>query len=256
MTDIILNHRSIRKYKSDKIPEKTLDIILKAGIRASNTGNMQAYSIIVTQDETKKQELLPLHFNQEAVKQAPLILTFCADLNRFTKWCKLRNANPAYDNFLWFYTASIDAVITAQNCALAAEAEGLGICYMGTTNYTAEKIIEVLKLPKGVIPVTTLTVGYPDEAPYLTDRLPDNAVVHYETYKDFSDEDINKIYEHLEKSDFTKKLTEENGTENLAQVFTEKRYTKENNIAFSLSLLDVVKKQGFWNHPQKKRKLF
>ncbi len=247
MKDVILNHRSIRKYKSDKISEDILDIILKAGIRASNTGNMQAYSIIVTQDENKKAELLPLHFNQEAVEQAPLILTFCADLNRFTKWCKLRKAKPVYDNFLWFYTASIDAVITAQNCALAAEAEGLGICYMGTTNYTAERIIEVLNLPKGVIPVTTLTIGYPDETPYLTDRLPDKAVVHYETYKDFTDEDINSIYENLENSDFSKQLIKENGTENLAQVFTDKRYIKENNIAFSKSLLEVVKKQGFWN---------
>ncbi|NOZ35712.1 MAG: NADPH-dependent oxidoreductase [Chlorobi bacterium] len=247
MTDILLNHRSIRKYKEDEIPKETLNVILDAGIRASNTGNMQAYSIIVTQDEEMKNKLLPLHFNQEAVKQAPLILTFCADLNRFSKWCKLRNAKPAYDNFLWFYTASIDAVITAQNCALAAEAEGLGICYMGTTNYTAEKIIDVLKLPKGVIPVTTLTVGYPDETPYLTDRLPAKAVVHYETYKDFSDEDIDELYNELENSDFTKQLIEENETENLAQVFTDKRYTKENNIAFSKSLLKVVKKQGFWN---------
>ncbi len=247
MTDILLNHRSIRKYKEDEIPKETLNIILDAGIRASNTGNMQAYSIIVTQDEEMKNKLLPLHFNQEAVKQAPLILTFCADLNRFSKWCKLRNTKPAYDNFLWFYTASIDAVITAQNCALAAEAEGLGICYMGTTNYTAEKIIEVLKLPKGVIPVTTLTIGYPDESPYLTDRLPQNAVVHYETYKDFSNEDIDEIYKELENSDFTKQLIEENETENLAQVFTDKRYTKENNIAFSKSLLKVMKKQGFWN---------
>ncbi len=118
---------------------------------------------------------------------------------------------------------------------------------MGTTNYTAEKIIEVLKLPKGVIPVTTLTIGYPDESPYLTDRLPQNAVVHYETYKDFSNEDIDEIYKELENSDFTKQLIEENETENLAQVFTDKRYTKENNIAFSKSLLKVMKKQGFWN---------
>lgn len=248
MTDTILNHRSIRKYKTDKIPEETIELILNAGIRASNTGNMQAYSIIVTQNETMKSKLLPLHFNQEAFKQAPLILTFCADLNRFSKWCKLREAKPAYDNFLWFYTASIDAVITAQNCALAAESEGLGICYMGTTNYTADKIIDVLKLPKGVIPVTTLTVGYPDEAPYLTDRLPNKAVIHYETYNDFSDDSINEIYNEFENSEFIKQLIEENGTENLAQVFTDKRYIKDNNIAFSKSLLKVVKKQGFWNH--------
>ncbi len=245
MKDIILNHRSIRKYKPDAIPEKVLKTILEAGIRGSNTGNMQAYSIIVTQDEAMKNKLLPLHFNQKAVKQAPLILTFCADLNRFSKWCKSRNAKPDYNNFLWFYTASIDVTIAAQNCALAAEAQGLGICYMGTTNYTAERIIEVLELPKGVVPVTTLTVGYPDETPYLTERLPNEAVVHYETYKDFNEETINKIYKDLEDSDFSKQLVLENGTENLAKVFTEKRYTAENNKTITESLLNAIKKQGF-----------
>jgi nitroreductase len=245
MLDILLKRSSIRKYKNTPVEKDVLDTILKAGIRASNTGNMQAYSIIVTQDEHKKNALLPLHFNQGAVKQAPLLLTFCADLNRFNKWCEIRKAEPCYDNFLWFYTASIDAVITAQNCAVAAEAQGLGICYMGTTNYTAEKIIEVLKLPKGVIPVTTLTIGYPDEAPGLTSRLPDEAVVHYEEYQDFSEDDINRLYEALENSEFVKQLIEENKTETFAQVFTLKRYTKENNVHFSKSLLEVVRTQGF-----------
>jgi nitroreductase len=247
MLDVLTNRSSIRKYKNIPVEKSVLDKILQAGIRASNTGNMQVYSIIVTQDEEKKKELLPLHFNQGAVKQAPLILTFCADLNRFNKWCEMRKAVPCYDNFLWFYTASIDAVIVAQNCAVAAEAQGLGICYMGTTNYTAEKIIEVLKLPKGVIPVTTLTVGYPDEAPGLTSRLPEEAVVHYETYHDFTNEDIDRIYKELEASEFVKQLIAENKTETFAQVFTLKRYTKENNVLFSRSLMEVVRRQGFWN---------
>jgi nitroreductase len=245
MLDVLLNRSSIRKYKDKPVEKKVLEKILKAGIRASNTGNMQAYSIIVTQDKKKKNELLPLHFNQEAVKQAPLILTFCADLNRFNKWCELRKAVPAYDNFLWFYTASIDTVITAQNCAIAAESQGLGICYMGTTNYNADKIIEVLKLPKGVIPVTTLTIGYPDESHDLTSRLPDEAVVHYEEYSDFDKSDIDRIYKTLEESEFVDKLVKENDVETFAQVFTLKRYTKENNLLFSKRLLEVIKNQGF-----------
>ena len=78
------------------------------------------------------------------VIQAPLVLTFCADFNRFNKWCRQRKADPGYDNFLSFMTAAIDALLAAQNCALAAEAHGLGICYLGTTTYNADKIIEIL----------------------------------------------------------------------------------------------------------------
>ncbi len=245
MLETIFNHKSIRKYKNKPIEEEITKSIIEAGIRASNTGNMQAYSIIVTKNATQKEKLWEQHFRQDMVRQAPLILTFCADLNRFNKWCKLRDCKPAYNNFLWFYTASIDAVIAAQNVAIAAESYNLGICYLGTTNYNADKIIEILELPEGVVPVTTLVVGYPDETPNLTDRLPSEAVVHYEKYNDFSEKNINTIYKEIEESEFTKQLIKENETDNLAQIFTEKRYIEKNNIHFSKTLIEVIKKQGF-----------
>ena len=87
MLDTIFNHKSIRKYKNDPISEKDLQEILEAGTRASTTGNMQVYSIVVTRDEEMKKKLAPTHFNQPMATQAPVVLTFCADLNRFTKWC-------------------------------------------------------------------------------------------------------------------------------------------------------------------------
>ncbi|MCK4989777.1 MAG: NADPH-dependent oxidoreductase, partial [Bacteroidales bacterium] len=198
MFDTILNHRTIRKYKIDPIPEQILQYILDAGIRASTTGNMQLYSIISTTDEKIKEELAPCHFNQPMVKEAPVVLTFCADFNRFNKWCRLNKAEPGYDNFLSFMTAAIDALLVAQNVCVAAEDAGLGICYLGTTTYMAGKIIEVLDLPKGVVPLTTVTVGYPDEMPELTDRLPLEAVVHREKYHDYSDSDIHSHYREKE----------------------------------------------------------
>ena len=119
------------------------------GCRASTTGNMQVYSIIITRDEEKKRELAPFHFNQKMITEAPVVLTFCADFNRFNKWCRLRNAEPGYDNFLSFMTAAIDALLVAQTVCIAAESKGLGICYLGTTTYMAHKIIEVSETSKG-----------------------------------------------------------------------------------------------------------
>jgi hypothetical protein len=130
--ETLLNHKTIRNYKPDPIANDVLNIILEAGFRASTTGNMQVYSVIVTKDEEKRKELCKLHFNQKMVEQAPVLLTFCADFNRFNKWCLQRGAQPGYDNFLSFFTASIDALLVAQNVAVAAEAYGLGICYLGT----------------------------------------------------------------------------------------------------------------------------
>ncbi len=248
MIDTILQHKSIRKYKSKSISNELLTKILNAGIRASTTGNMQVYSIIVSKDEQVKQKLWEAHFKQNMVLQAPVILTFCADFNRFNKWCEQRKAVPGYDNFLSFFTAAIDALLVAQNIAIAAESEGLGICYLGTTTYMAETIIEILKLPKFVVPVTTLTLGYPDETPSLTDRLPLKSVVHLETYKDYSANDIDKFYHEKELLPQTQELIKINQTETFAQIFTQKRYTKKDNIAFSNALLKVLEKQGFLNN--------
>ncbi len=244
----ILNHRSIRKFKNNPIDDTLLNDILHAGTRASTTGNMQVYSIIVTKSDDVKQQLAPCHFNQAMVTQAPVVLTFCADFNRFNKWCMLRNAKPGYDNFLSFFTAAIDALLVAQNVCIAAEHNGLGICYLGTTIYTAAKIIDVLKLPVGVVPVTTVVLGYPDEAPDMSDRLPLASILHQEIYQDYSDGDIDQIYQHKESLALTKKLLEENQKETLAQVFTDNRYTLKDNVAFSKALLEVLRQQGFMNN--------
>ncbi len=245
MIDILNNHRTIRKYTDEDIADALLNEILEAGVRASTTGNMQVYSIVVTRDEEKKKELAPMHFNQPMVANAPVVLTFCADFNRFNKWCEQRNAEPGYDNFLSFMTAAIDALLVAQNVCVAAESKGLGICYLGTTTYLADKIIEQLKLPKGVVPVTTVTIGYPAEDPGLTDRLPLDAVVHNETYKDYTAEDIDRYYHEKENLEENKAFIAENNKETLAQVFTDVRYKKADNEHFSGVLKEVLKKQGY-----------
>jgi nitroreductase len=245
MLDVILNHRSVRKFQNKDIENSILTKILEAGTRASTTGNMQVYSIIVSTNSGIKEDLWLAHFKQDMVKQAPVVLTFCADFNRFNKWCRQRNAEPGYDNFLSFYTASIDALLVAQNVALAAEYFNLGICYLGTTTYMSDKIIEILGLPNGVIPVATIVMGYPDESPKLTDRLPLSGVIHYEKYKDYSNDEIDNIYREKEDLKQTKELIEINKTENLAQIFTDKRYTKKDNVNFSISYLKSIEKQGF-----------
>jgi nitroreductase len=242
---VLDDHRTIRKYTDEDIPEAVLDSILHSGTRASTTGNMQVYSIIVTRDNEMKERLAPCHFHQPMVKEAPVVLTFCADFNRFNKWCRQRNAEPGYDNFLSFITAAIDALLVAQNVCVAAENRGLGICYLGTTLYTAEKIIDILELPKGVVPITTVTIGFPAEIPPLTDRLPMEAIVHDEKYSDYSEEDIVRFYIEKERLKSNIQFVSENNVKTLAQVFTDIRYKKADNEAFSDNLLDVLKGQGF-----------
>jgi len=245
--NILFNRRTIRKYSQEKVSDDLLDGLLKAACRTSTTGNMQVYSIIVTRNEDVKRDLLPLHFNQKMIIEAPVVLTFCADFNRFNLWCRLRNAEPGFDNFLSFMTASIDALIAAQTFCIAAESKGMGICYLGTTTYMAHKIIEVLKLPKGVVPVTTITAGWPAENPEQPDRLPLDGIVHREVYSDYSAADIERIYSAKEAREDSLQFMAENNKSTLAQVFTDVRYRKDDNVTFSGTLLKVLRDQGFMN---------
>lgn len=127
--DSIKNRRTIRKYKAQDIPVDLLNDMLETSFRAATMGNMQLYSVVVTRDPEMKAQLLPAHFNQPMVTSAPVVLTFCADFNRFSKWCRQRKAEPGYDNLLSFMNAMTDALLVTQNFCTIAEDKGLGTCF-------------------------------------------------------------------------------------------------------------------------------
>ena len=243
--ELLNKHVTVRKYKSIPVSDEVIESIIYSGTRASTTGNMQLYSVVITKDEERKQKLAPFHFNQPVAKTAPVLLTFVADFNRFGKWCEYSNAQPGYDNFLSFFTAAIDALLVAQNVCVAAENKGLGICYLGTTTYNAKEIAEILNLPKLTFPVTTIAIGYPDETPELTDRIPLEGIIHNEIYSDYTSETIRDLYSFKENLESSKQYVKENNKETLAQVFTDVRYSKPDNEFFSGKMLSFLKEQGF-----------
>lgn len=245
MLENMKNRRTIRKYTAQDLSDTLLNELLDIAARASNTGNMQLYSVVVTRDKANKEKLAPAHFNQPMITTAPVVLTFCADANRFVKWAEQRNAVAGFDNFQTFIASTIDAMLFAQSFCTAAEEKGLGICYLGTTTYNADKIIEALSLPRLVVPVVTVTVGYPDGMPDQVERLPHEAVIHQETYTDYTSASIDTLYRDKEELEANKQFVKENNKETLAQVFTDVRYTKANNEYFSDVLLKVLKDQGF-----------
>jgi Nitroreductase len=239
--------RTIRAYSDRNLDDQLLEELMNIACRASNTGNMQAYSVVVTRDPERKRLLAPLHFNQQQILTAPVVLTFCADFNRFSKWCEQRKAEPGYANFQALAYAAIDTVILAQAFCDAAEASGLGICYLGTTTYNAEQIAEALALPQLVLPITTISVGYPKGpvAGPMADRLPLKGLLHQETYRDYTEADIDRIYAEKEALDENRNFIEINKKETLAQIFTDIRYTKKDNEYFSEAFLKAIRKQGF-----------
>lgn len=240
----IKERRTIRKYKETEVSDSLLNELLTTASRAATMGNMQLYSVVVTKEEKIKSALSPYHFSQPMV-HAPVLLTFCCDFNRFSKWCKIRDAAPGYNNFLSFINSMSDTLLFTQNFCTLAEEAGLGTCYLGTTVYNPLGIIEVLHLPKLTFPIATISVGWPDETPSQPDRLPLEGIIHQEVYRDYSAESLDKIYAHKESLEENKEFIRVNSKKTLAQVFTDCRYTKNDNEQMSSTMIKALRHQGF-----------
>lgn len=237
------SRRTIRKFTPQPVSDEVIDSMLKLAAQAPTTGNMQLYSVVVSKSPEILAALRPAHFNQPA-SQAPVLLTFCADLNRFTRWCDISGADAGFDNFQSFMAALLDVTIFAQQFTTIAEQQGLGVCYLGTTTYNAPDIALTLKLPKGVIPVITLALGFPDETGAVSDRLPLDAIRHREVYHDPSADEILFHYAPKEALPENQRFIAENNKHTLAQVFTDVRYPRANNEHFSQVLLDFLRSNG------------
>ena len=226
----LLTRRSIRKYSEKEVSEELLNRLMNEAARTQTMGNLQLYSVVITRSNEMKAN------------------TICADFNRTSTWARCRNANPGYDNFLSFINAATDALLYTQTLCNLFDEEGLGYCYLGTTVYQPQQIIDVLRLPQLVMPVATITVGWPAEEPPLSDRLPLESFIHQETYNDYLAMDIDRYYAAKEALPENQHFVEINHKETLAQIFTDIRYTRKDNEAMSRGLVDALIRQGFLPH--------
>ena len=253
--EVLARHRSIRKYKSDPIDPVIIEEVCEEAIAgASSSGNLNSFSIILTRDEERKKHLYKLHFDQDFILEAPLLITFCADWYRTREWLKARNARDNFNNLVGYHVAAYDAMIVAQNVCLGFESRGLGICYMGTTIFTMGEIAEFLNLPDTCLPVTTIVVGYPDEAPGKRDRLPLSAFLHEEVYHYSSTKEMDEYYRDREVKGWArymgipelKKLAEEGGITSLAQFYTSPyKYDPDEFATYSARIKLLLEQKHF-----------
>ena len=255
MIDLANTHRSIRSFTAQNVEDELLNKLLMTGLRSSSSGNMQTWSVVVTRDEANKRKLYEYHYEQGMILEAPLVLTFCADVFRMREWIRVNDSKQSFDDLLGFLTGAVDAVIAAQTIALSAESVGLGICYMGTTWWSADKIIDLLELPQGVFPVTSLVLGHPAETPDLRDRLPLELMVHQEKYTRMSDGEIVASHAEREQNAWARynaiesirtKLAED-GITKVTDYYTSKyKYSNELHKRVSNMLIETLQAQGLW----------
>jgi len=257
LSQLMREHRSIRSFEVSPIDEDLLDQVLEEAFAgSSSSGNLNMVSVVRTRDEGRKARLYELHFEQPMVLQAPLVLTFCADTHRTRQWLARRGARLNFGNLLSYHVAAFDAIIFAQTAALALESQGLGICYMGTTLHSMREIADFLELPDHCIPVTSMVVGYPSEAPAPRDRLPRAAWCHDERYQPLAGEDIDALYGPREQKGWARYRAmgpevaarmDALGITSLAQFYTsDMKYAPDRFREDSDKLQALLADKGFW----------
>jgi nitroreductase len=181
--ELINQHRSVRSYKPDPVPDDWIELIIAAAQHTSSSSNLQTYSVIVTTSPEKKAKVQDISGGQEHIFQAPVFLLWCADFSRLKRVCEHQGYDIEAGYMENFMVGTVDAAITMQSAALAAESLGLGFCYIGALRNDPEGIRDIFNLPELVFPVCGMTLGWAKEQPMIKPRLPLHAVFHRETYQ-------------------------------------------------------------------------
>jgi nitroreductase len=181
----LLAHRSVRAYRRDPVPPRTVETLVAAAQSAASSSNLQTWSVVVVEDEGRRARLAEVAGGQKHILEAPLFLVWLADLSRVERLAT-RSAQPDEGlHFLeTFIVAVVDAALAAQNAVAAAESLGLGSVYIGALRNKPRAVAEELGLPPHVMAVFGLCVGYPDSArpAQVKPRLRQDVVIHRERY--------------------------------------------------------------------------
>ncbi|WP_127582353.1 oxygen-insensitive NADPH nitroreductase [Paenibacillus koleovorans] len=184
LVDLLHAHRSIRKFKSTPVPDEVVAAILQSAQSASTSSNVQAYSVIRVTDPRIRAGIQAVTGNQQAVGECPLFLVWCADLHRNKLACEWNGASMVSEGMENFIIATVDTTLAGQNAAVAAEALGLGVVYIGGIRNDLREVTRLLQLPELVYPVFGMCIGYPDHDPGQKPRLSGTAVLHKNVYAD------------------------------------------------------------------------
>ncbi|KAI1495965.1 nitroreductase [Biscogniauxia marginata] len=185
--ETLLQHKSVRHFLPQTLPPGTLDVLVAAAQSAATSSNLQTWSVVAIEDPARKDKAAKLCGDQDFIRQAALLLVFCADLNRLTKVSQQHQMPGSGLEFTeMFLMASIDASLAGQNAVVAAQALRLGACYVGAARNKPRELAELLHLPSRAIALFGIAVGKPDPAQPVSikPRLSQTEVLHRETWDD------------------------------------------------------------------------
>jgi len=208
--EIISNRRSIRKFKPKLVPRKVINKIVEAGQRAPTDCGMQERSFILITDKQKREQIFKIIGRQECMEQAPVWIMICADLARQLELFRILGVKTEHGKVSKLLSCIIDAALAAENMVIAVEAYSLGSVFIGSVWEEMKKVSEILELPNNVMPIVLLCFGYPNEAPPKRPRWPQKAVLHENTYRMPTKQEMKEYYEEANQKLLEMKYFDEN----------------------------------------------
>ena len=193
--DLLTSHRSIRKFTDEPVDPDLFTRLVEAAQASASSSFLQGVTIIRVTDPGKRSSLRDVAGGQAYVETAPEFLVFCADLSRPMRCCRQYGGTPAEGLTEQFVIATVDAALYAQNLVIAAESEGLGICYIGALRNDPAKVTELLDLPQQVYPVFGLCLGHPAQDPEVKPRMPVGVILKENTYSIDGEEEAIAAYD-------------------------------------------------------------
>lgn len=249
--ELIWTRRSIRDFERKEIGKDTVDTLKRMTLRAPSAGNMEMYSIIEVNDKEKKRKLAEICDGQKIVENAPLVWVFLADMEKWYDYFRFSSSSEKYGipmpplgmgDFLLSFE---DAVIAAENSVVAAEALGLGSCYIGDVLENAERLIELLELPEHVVPASALIYGYPKSRDrHQSTPRPDisSSIFMTDSYKRRSFEDLETEYSGHAAYNLQHKRVPFNGKGTVADEYYRRKFTSSFMQEMNRSALYYVRR--------------
>jgi nitroreductase/FMN reductase [NAD(P)H] len=176
-----------------------------------------------------------------------VIAIFLGDVRRIRRLAEIRGHTYQNNNADTFMNAAVDAALAMQCFITAADYLGLGTCPISYVRNRIDDLAEILDLPDGVFPISGLCVGYPDDAGYVSMRLPQKVVVHQDLYNDDDLETDVKDYDDRNHERFALTPTKQRHTDKYGVL---EKCTWSENVARQLSLperagfADYLKRKG------------
>lgn len=182
-------HWTVRKYKSFTMPDEHVDVLLHAAQRAPTDATSQMYTFVRLTDPALRAEIARLTTNAH-IATASLAFIVCGDVHRLAETLRAHGHEFGHMPTIAHHFAIGDAVLAGQSLLLAAEMLGYRGCWIGGVMNALDEIVALTKLPSGVVPFAALTIGVPDEAAVHRPRIARDLVVHENTYRPYSHEEL------------------------------------------------------------------